>query len=240
MCGGGQCKGRMTGSSSRFPCWAGLQFARDKLGKAFGVARLAFPDDGAFPPQLFQRGERRAVAFHIAADLGLPVGAIGGRHARAPGAVMTVPEASVDEQRSAAGREDEVRLARQIVPVEAEAQTKRVGGAAHGQLRRRVPRLHRAHHGGAPFGREDVGHQRLFPISTGVSCGTRFLVTFPLVTWRVLWPAQRTAARAARNFTPSATRAESSRTSRPTSAPTARTSNARARRRWPPRRKPRR
>ena len=131
----------------------------DPARKLCGIAGFAFPYGARGPAQLFQRGGRRCVAGHVAGDLGLPVGAVGLRHAGAARTVVAVPEAAVHEEGDAAGGEDEVRLAGQVGAVEAEAQAERVGGAADGEFGRGVLRLHRAHHGGALRGVEDVGHR---------------------------------------------------------------------------------
>ena len=103
----------------------------------------------------------RLVARHVAADLGLPVVAIGRRHPGAAGAIVAVPETAMDEEGSLRGGEDEIRLAGEIVAIEAEAKTCCVSRLAHDEFGRRVLRLHRAHHGGALFGIEDVSHQML-------------------------------------------------------------------------------
>src|SRR5262249_35423856 len=93
---------------------------------------------------------------HVAADLRLPVGAVGGRHACAARAVVAVPETAMHEEGDTFRREDEIGLARQVLAAEAEAQAERVGGAAHGKLGRGVRGLDRAHPGGALPGVEAV------------------------------------------------------------------------------------
>jgi hypothetical protein len=72
---------------------------------------------------------------------------------------MPVPETAVDEERGAPCGKHQVRLARQIAAAEPEARAQLVRRTPHRQLRRGVRGLHRAHHGRAFLGIENVSHR---------------------------------------------------------------------------------
>ena len=145
------------GSSS----WEFLQLSREKASEFLPVASLALPDDMGLPALAFQRRQRGFVASGVAADLGEPVVAIACRHPGPARTVVAMPETAVNEDDGLAGGEGEVGFSRQVRAAKTETEAEGVGGAANGELGRRVGRLHCSHDSGAFERREDVGHQDL-------------------------------------------------------------------------------
>jgi hypothetical protein len=71
---------------------------------------------------------------------------------------VTVPEATVNEDDLSKPRKDQVRLARQLGTMKAEAIPEGMGRLSHPEFRRRVFASHPRHQIGAAFGREAIGH----------------------------------------------------------------------------------
>ena len=84
------------------------------------VPGLAFPDNYYFPAELLQTAHVSAVAFDIPAELLLPEGLIAFRRARLFAAFVTVPETSPDFNDGFIFRQHNIRLSRQIFPVQPE------------------------------------------------------------------------------------------------------------------------
>src|SRR5690606_5325489 len=151
------------------------------------VARLAFPDDERGPAGALQRAQRFGVAGAVAGDLGPPVGGVVLGLARAALAIVPVPEAAVHEHGLAHGGEHKVGLARELAAVEpiAPRVADRARGRTHGALGAGVARLHRAHHGGALVGVEDVR-------AHGPQAVLRAASAAPASGARRCWESQRT------------------------------------------------
>lgn len=67
--------------------------------KSCRLSRLTFPDHDRVPVELCKSASAGEITLAVAADLGSPVISVDRRRARAPPAVVSVPEAAVNEQR---------------------------------------------------------------------------------------------------------------------------------------------
>lgn len=85
------------------------------------VLDFAFPQSQDFPSQVEQLLLVRLVSAPIPCQFWKPVLPANGRKTPTVGAIMLVPEATVDEDHFAAGGEHEVRLARQVPTMKAKA-----------------------------------------------------------------------------------------------------------------------
>lgn len=108
--------------------------------------QFAFPKHQGCPPARRQLQNVRQVSAPVAFDLSGPVSRIGLGYFGAGGAVVPVPETSVNEDRQAPADECDVRLPGYVVPMQAVARVSE--GSAHrpdAKLRLRVSTLHRTH-----------------------------------------------------------------------------------------------
>ncbi len=96
---------------------------------------LALPDGQAVPSHGLELGLVQLVALLVASHLGLPELGIRLRMGIGAAAVMSVPEAAVYENAGPVLRQHYVRRARKAFYVDSEAETGRVQGLAHLQLR---------------------------------------------------------------------------------------------------------
>src|SRR4051812_28149723 len=82
------------------------------------VLQPAFPKREDAPALRLQGCPVGLVPRAVPADLGFPVIAVLLGHARAAGAVMTMPEAAVDKDRQPAPGQHDIRIARQVLAVQ--------------------------------------------------------------------------------------------------------------------------
>ena len=94
----------------------------DASGQALRGPRIAFPNNDRSPAVLLQLASGLDVALDIAAELGAPVFRPGFRPGGQPASGMLVPEAAVDEHCGAIPGQDNVGIAREILPVKPEAE----------------------------------------------------------------------------------------------------------------------
>ena len=112
---------------------------------AVPASQGTFPDHERAPSVRFQRGQRVAVPVHVAIDLGLPErgAGLGPSEQRAS---MTVPEASMYEDRGAVLRKHHVGFSGHVRCMESVAETAPVKTAPHEQLGSGVPAPDPAHY----------------------------------------------------------------------------------------------
>jgi len=90
--------------------------------KLVQVFRLAFPNDEHVPPQIFELANCFSIPLLIAGEFRLPVfqSRAGQSPIKATIIGMLVPKATVHENRFSSSDKNQVRLARQVLAVEAE------------------------------------------------------------------------------------------------------------------------
>jgi hypothetical protein len=85
----------------------------------------------------------------VAVDLLNSIGAIGFGDARAACAIMAMPEAAIHKNHFAARGKNEIRISRQVFPMESEAIAEPVNETADGNLRTRVAAFDSTHNAAA-------------------------------------------------------------------------------------------
>ena len=125
------------------------QQVRDERISSLG--QLTLPDDGPLPPGNSQIGVVFPVSLNVPGYFRLPVFDVAGRH---PGAfaAMPMPETAMNEDGRPVLRQHQVGLARQILAVQSEPESRSVQGAPNEQLSRRVLALDPSHDAAADFG----------------------------------------------------------------------------------------
>ena len=107
---------------------------------------LALPDDDHLPAQRLQLRLHLRIALPVAAELRLPEIDVACGRARRLAALVVMPKASVHEYHRPVLRQHNIRLPRQILPVNPEPIPQRMQQASHRHLRLRVLALVRHHH----------------------------------------------------------------------------------------------
>ena len=133
-----------------------LQESDDSLGDQFETAQLALPYHQDAPAQPRQLALLDEIPFPVAIELGAPELDARLRRARKRTARMTMPEATVHEDDLPPAREDEIRSARQLPPVEPISVAKPVDQAANGHLGARSLVPDPGHDFGAALGADRV------------------------------------------------------------------------------------
>lgn len=111
-----------------------------------GIAGLALPDDQDTPAEPLKRGPARHISRDVALKLRQPVCLIADRPPREPAARMLVPEASMDQHRQTAARQDHVRTAGQVRAMQAKPKTGPVQGLSNEDLGPSMPLADRPHY----------------------------------------------------------------------------------------------
>jgi len=151
----GRGPGRLAGPA---PCPARrTEEALQALQQAALVGDLAFPDHQDAPPHACQGAFALAVPLHVLLELWHPVALPGLRDAGGAAAGVLVPEAAIHLDDGPAGREHQVRLPRQVSPVQAEAVAQPVQQAADVHLWLGVLGLVGLHHPAAGGGHVGPG-----------------------------------------------------------------------------------
>ncbi len=129
--------------------------------QSFQIIRLAFPYDNYIPPKLSEFFLIISISFEGAFELGKPVILTTGRCCCMRAVLMSMPEATMNKHHSAVFRKDDVRLARQILPVQAKPAAKLVEEGADPLFRCCISRTNVAHDVASFFWRKCI--QRLYP-----------------------------------------------------------------------------
>ena len=119
---------------------------------------LAFPDGERPPPKSQQRSVRSFIARHVCRELGIPELDSGRWYRRQPAALVSMPEASMNEYGAPVPWKDEIRTARQRPIIRLEPQTGTMQVTADQHLGLRVPPTNPPHHRGALLRADDVDH----------------------------------------------------------------------------------
>lgn len=115
---------------------------RSYLG--FGL-RFALPNHLDSPAQSAEGADHEIVSNYIAGDLGLPEFSIAARKFRALAALVSMPEAAMDENDHPRSWKDDVGRTWQVFPVDAESQAKSVSESSHSEFGRRILLPHLRH-----------------------------------------------------------------------------------------------
>lgn len=126
------------------------------VGKTGTAAQRTLPDDQRTPSLTDDSCERVAITLAIAVDLGCPEFRPGRRQTE-QGAIMSVPEAAMDEDHGAMNGKHEIRLSGQPLVVEPVAQAKRMQTAPDDHLRPGIGSADARHAQPALRGRERIG-----------------------------------------------------------------------------------
>ena len=115
--------------------------------QTFGVERLALPYHHDIPAELSKFRYDTRIALHICRKFSRPVFGprFGVRSALTTG--VSMPKATVNENRFAEPREHEIRGSGQVAAVQSESKAQCMGGAPHSHLGRRALGPHSAHQG---------------------------------------------------------------------------------------------
>lgn len=122
--------------------------------------QLAFPHDKNAPPQGFQGGAVADVAGDVVGELLLPEFDVAGRGGGLGAPCVPVPEAPVHEDGHLVAGQDDVRLAGQILAVQAEAEARGVQVTPHGHFGPGVAAPYAGHHAAARCAVDDIRHGR--------------------------------------------------------------------------------
>ena len=122
------------------------------------ISRFALPDDENPPVEGPQCLFVAPIPGDILSELPRPESDTGLGCIGVPTAVVSVPEATVDEYRQPASREDKIGATGEIFPVQPETETELVRDAANDEFRLGVPTLDPGHHLASPPAVDDVRH----------------------------------------------------------------------------------
>lgn len=135
-----------------------------RLQHSIWPAKLALPDDEYIPPCLLQSADRCLIPIDIGVELGLPEsGARLGEHG-VPAAWMTMPEATVYKDAHFKLGQYNVRLSRQILPMQPVTVALGMQEPAHNHFGLRVLPSDPRHHQGS-LGRLNDVHFKQFRYS---------------------------------------------------------------------------
>lgn len=110
----------------------------EPVAECGGIIDIALPYRNDAPAQRLKRLGRGGVALNIVSQLWNPIVAARSRYIRQLAARVLVPKASVHLDNRVVPRQDNVRIARQVAPVEAKAVTHGMQASTHDELRLRV------------------------------------------------------------------------------------------------------
>ena len=126
--------------------------------EGIGVRSLAFPNGLDTPPEGCESGCLLGVPFDIAREFRRPITGITGRLAAILAGRVLVPEAAMDLDGQAMPWQDDIRLAGQVFPVQAESVAHGVERAPDTDLRLGIGLLHAPHDLAALFRGNEIGH----------------------------------------------------------------------------------
>ncbi len=117
----------------------------DALLERSRILELALPVNEHAPAAIFELADVACIAIHGRQSFRLPEFGIRFRHNRTVLAVMGMPIAAMHQNHRLVLRKDEIGLAGQILPLQAEAQPEAMTGLPHPQLGIRVAALDARH-----------------------------------------------------------------------------------------------